>query len=302
MANFLDNIKGYCGWLSRFSNSVIDAKRTMNSYIMEEHPSLMPQYKKYFSNPKAIGGVSATQVFAEILCGLESFPFHELKKKTSIFVGATGRIGDDLLDEGKIKPEETFLYLKTKRFDTKNDGQRELFYAFGSKLEKLLPVNFSTKFENICYSLNQAQLDSLKLKDKISKEELLSIKDRTGGYSILMLYSFVFPDFEDISKNLALSCYNPEKDVIPNTKGEALFNLGAWLSKFDDLKDIKTDKNDSLKNLAAEGCTNWKSLHQEINYIFNGLGKFYSKHKTDILKKLVNTISSYNRILSKIID
>lgn len=259
------------------SRSAEEAMRVLECYIRNNHPDLEKEYMLWFTQRRNINVAGFTRLINKSLCDLEGGVFDEHKKQVSFFAGAAARVADDLIDTRTVAPEEVYL-LNSNENNGKDTPSLRLFHALDNGLESLLPQNFRSDFKNVIKEFNQAQGDSVRLLDEdVSLEDLVSIRDRVGGYSVLLLYGFVFPEEGDLSEGLAGS-YDPNGSL-PETKAEALYNFGAWLSRTDDLWDMPYDKRIGMKQLATEGCVTWSSLKQETKYTLEGLGLYYPEEK-----------------------
>lgn len=286
-------------WYREIPRSAQEAADILDSYIKKTNPNLLDECNRFFSESKNINVTVLAQTIGEAVCNLENEPFDENKRQISIFAGATARVSDNLLDNRVLSPEKVFLLNLRSRENTKDSiPNQKLFYALDDRLTELLPSNFILDFRQVIELYNQAQADSVKLFEQIDREDIISIKDRAGGYSALLSYSFLFPKFGDPTLNL-IGCYEPHNRVFPKTKAEALYNFGAWLSRIDDLCDEPYDKKICMKQLATEGCVTWDSLRQETDYTFGGLKYFYLKEKVERFREVFKPFDS--RILTSLL-
>ncbi len=293
----LDDIRNLSMLRKNASEYSEEAVRIFNEYIKGSYPNLLEEYNSWIGNRRTI---DPAVFINETLCDLEGRVFDGNRKIVSFFAGAAGGISDGLVDSGSVEPSEIFL-LNTDgyRNKTERDQHLKLFYAFNDGLANLLPVTFCRDFINVLKEYNQAQADSIRLFDKeTSCEEIIDIKNRAGGYSVILLYGFLFPEAGDLSMNLT-ECYDPNGDLA-KTKCEALYNFGAWLSRVDDLWDESHDKKKGMKQLATERCVTWGSLKQETDYTFNGLSRYYpSKRVARIFIEKFNPLT--NKELGKLV-
>jgi len=273
-----------------------EAELVLSNYIKQNYLNLFNEYISWFGQKRNINAAVLTRTINAAVCDLEERVFDENKKYLSFFAGATARMSDDLLDNGIVQPEEVYLLHNAPTRNGKTDSLR-LFYALDSGLADLLPQDFSQDFENVIWQFNQSQTDSLRLlKGELTSQELIDIKNRTGGYSALLLYSFLFPEFGDLSKN-SVGNYNPSGNP-PRTKTEALYNFGAWLSRVDDLWDKSYDKKKGMRQLATEGIVSWKGLKPETEYTFHGLSLFYPPERIQVFREKFKPLTS--RVLAKL--
>ncbi|MBA7576811.1 hypothetical protein ES708_18653 [subsurface metagenome] len=144
-----------------------------------------------------------------------------------------------------------------------------------STLVLYIASNFNNLHSRIIYEYNLAQKDSRQLfNQNISKERIIEIKDKTGGYAILLLKAMIFPE-NDFEENDFVYTENPK------TKNEALYSFGAWLSRIDDLWDIEKDNLIGLKQLATERVVTWDSIISETEKMKNGLKEYYPSSKVN---------------------
>lgn len=295
MSRYISSIIDYHRLDRRASNAIKLAQNTLTQYITDKQPDLIEEYGKWSAIPRNMNNIAIGEILEEELCKLEDMVFDDGKRQISIFVTASGRIFDDLLDEGTLNPKEIPLYLKTGKFYTQQNPSKELLYALGHRTYELLPSDFKLKNKQFIDLFFTTQVDSLKLKDKnISREEVVSIRDRKWGYYILFLYTLLCPQSNDPTIGLT-PCYDFNNNITPATKSGAIFNLGAWFSRWDDLDDFDRDK-ENIKQLVTEGCISWDGLGRELEYVSTGLEKFYSPEKVKPFKQLLRTASNYNRI------
>lgn len=189
------------------------------------------------------------------LCDLEGREYRDLEFRVSVLAGSAAAISDDILDERQNIPFSQIRLFEDYEGET-GKGNLGLFYVFNRSLLKSLPPDFTEKFERIIKEYNLAQEDSSRLFGDIEDEEVIDIKNRAGGYSILLLYSMLFPE-----NSFAVD--RPVYLSPPLTKHEALYTFGAWLSRVDDLWDAKKDVSKGMKQLATKGLVTWKSLPGE---------------------------------------
>ena len=223
--------------------TAVEADIILKSYVRQNHPNLMDEYNSWTRNKRNLTAMVITKFGSEALCDLEGKLFNEYMKDVSFFGGAIGRIADDLLDNGEVNPEEVYI-LNNEVYENGNQ-KLSLFYCLSEGIKFLLPVYFEKDFGNIIREFNKSQEDSLKLLNPfIHPEKIIDIKDRTGGYSVLLSYSAIFPEEEDLSLSL-VGGYNLNGSS-PITKADALYNFGAWLSRVDDLYDKHYDKKKGI--------------------------------------------------------
>lgn len=266
------------------------AKLELSNYINQNYPDLSEEYAIWFCKERNINAAIGTKVINEAVCGLEGRIFDDHKKTLSFFAGATARMSDDLLDNGIVRAKEVFL-LDNDPTRTARISSLRLLYALENRLADLLPPNFSSDFRNIISLFNQAQADSaMLLKSEVTPREIIDLKNRTGGYSVLLLYSFLFPELGDLNLDFKQSYY-PNGNV-PRTKQEALYNFGAWLSRVDDLLDKPYDKKIGMKQLATEGLITWRKLKQETEYTFHGLSSFYPLDRVKEFREIFEPFTS----------
>jgi len=273
-----------------------EAELVLSNYVKQNYLDLLEEYVSWFDQKRNINAAAITKIINAAVCDLEGRVFDENKKYLSFFAGATARMSDDLLDNGIVQPEEAYLLHNTPVKKGKTLSLR-LFYALDSGLADLLPQDFSQDFENVIQQFNQAQADSLRLlKGELTSQELIDIKNRTGGYSALLLYSFLFPEFGDLSRD-SVGNYNSSGNP-PRTKTEALYNFGAWLSRVDDLWDKPYDKKKGMRQLATEGIITWRGLKPETEYTFRGLSLFYPHERVQVFRGRFKPLTS--KVLAKL--
>ena len=198
------------------------------------------------------------------ICDLEDHVYGERELKISILAGSTAAVSDDIIDsQSDISHNKLRLLEDYER--SVEGGNLGLFYAFNQGLLRVLPSDFRARFKEIIDQYNRAQEDSAKLFDpSITKGEIIDIKNRAGGYSILLLHAMISSGERIIVDNLDYLRY-------PMTKQEALYTYGAWLSRVDDLWDIRKDRLKWMKQLATERIITWESLPSETQRMKEGL-------------------------------
>lgn len=221
------------------------------------------------------------------MCDLEEKMFGDCELKVSVLAGAAAAIADDVLDF-RQRTDYINLFLFGDHQETGERGELDLFYAFNQGLISLLPADFRNRFGRVIMEYNRAQQDSITLfSSKITREDIIDIKDRAGGYSVLLLHAMIFPD-----ETVEVTNLNYQKR--PATKQEALYNYGAWLSRVDDLWDIRGDSSKGMRQLATEGIVSWNSLPMETERMKTGLNKYYPSKRVE---KMI--VDHYSHLLDK---
>jgi len=202
------------------------------------------------------------------LCLLEGAPFGGRELEISVYAGSVAAVSDDLIDRCGFKALDRVALFTQSNEEFDLEGIYLLDF-FNRKLKEMLPLDFTKKFRKIIFEYNRAQKDSRRLFDDfISPQELIDIKDRAGGYSVLLLHAMLFPDIE-----LHQEEYPPVFDQRSIT--QSLYLFGAWLSKIDDLWDETKDRSVGMKQLATEGIVTWESLKVETNRVLGYLKSYY---------------------------
>ncbi len=208
------------------------------------------------------------------ICDLEDHVYGELELRISVLAGSTAAVSDDIIDSQSNIPYEKLRLLGDYK-ENLESGNLGLFYAFNQSLVRVLPFDFRERFKEIINQYNMAQEDSSKLFDpSITKEEIIDVKDRAGGYSILLLHAMMFPDEP-------VMMYNPKYLRHPTSKQETFYIFGAWLSRVDDLWDIRKDKLNGMKQLATERIVTWKSLSSETQRMKECLEAFFPRKRVE---------------------
>lgn len=203
---------------------------------------------------------------------LEGRLFGEEELGIAAIAGAAAAISDDLVDNKTEIPYERIELLQ--RHDTRKEDLLGLFDTFNHTLLDNLPATFQDKYKRIIFKYNEAQRDSAKLFEKsITIKEIKDIKNRAGGYSILLLHAMMFArDFE--------------KGGMPYSETQrrkflTLYSFGALLSKIDDLWDEDKDRKRGIKQLATEGIITWQKLNEETERIKVRLKKHFQAERVD---------------------
>jgi len=254
-----------------------EAAKALDDVLIDypEYASFCEAWKKtYRLNTVACSSFIAKQFFK-----LEGVQFDEELRKRVYVASATACVSDDLTDgSDQIDPKEVFLLdRKNHRNKTANIGQ-QFFYALHSGLVGILPQDFEFKFEQLIKRYNQYQEKGRGLNSDISPEEIIRIKNGTGGFPFLLLYAISFPEVDDLPASFE-SDYSLHS--LPETKEGAIFNYGSMLSRLDDLDDLKYDSRKNRKSLATERLTSWREIGNDIEYVRSGLERFYPKERVD---------------------
>lgn len=266
--------------IDKYSTRVRKADERLRGYIETTNPALIKAFDEWASVKRNINCPAFVSLLGERFCELEKKVFDLNKRDVTFFAGAAGRISDDLIDDEEISAEEVYFLGDNKR-ESGNEKQL-LFYRFNNKLISLLPKDFRERFSNIIRLFNDAQRDGSYLNEESSFQRIKDIKDRIGGYPLLLLYSLMNCE-EDLSLDFSPN-YNSQNWNLPETKGEAIFNLGVFMSRADDVYDKDFDKKQGIKSIATESYFGWEDVRRDIKYIETGLEKFYSK---EIIKEIV---------------
>ncbi len=215
----------------------------------------------------------------ESICDLEDILFKDRYFAVSVFAGAAGAISDDLIDNANLDSySQIALLIPELERPVPNSDRTGLLHAFNSGLINLLPAHFIEKSNYVIRGYNKAQIDSLRLSNpKIKNAEIIDIKNRAGGYSVLFLYSLLFPKRVS-TLNGVDEKYDPSERFNPS-KNKAFYDYGAWSSRIDDLWDEVKDRARKMKQLATEGCITWNSIKKESKYVFEGLALYYPRRR-----------------------
>ena len=216
--------------------------------------------------------VACSAFTAYNFCEFEGTEFDEVKRRRVYVASATACIADDLMDSPAC-PDARQYYL----FDIQQDEQvisttENLFYFFHTELEKLAGDSFASRQSVLIKRFNKVQEAGSKLNKGMDKDEVIRVKDGTGGYSALLLYAITLPESDALPVD-----FIPQYNLMipPSTKSHAIFNYGAFLSRLDDLNDKYWDRSEGRISLASEGHISWSSLQQDIDYLRTGLSQFY---------------------------
>ncbi len=267
----LDGIKTTVRFANKARAYRTEGGSVLEDYIFSEYPHYAAEFSTWFRNSRNANIIAFTSIIGEALCDLEGITYDERRKKTAFFSGAVARTSDDLLDNGEASVLEASVFEHPAKIRNDRIG---LLYSFESGLLQLLPVNFLGEFSHVITQFNKAQADSISQKQDISDQLIIDIRNRTGGYGGLLLYSCIFPENGDLSAEIS-PIYAPNGGL-PQTKGQALYNLGAWFNRVDDFCDWLEDSRSGTKQLVTKKIISWKSLKTEADYVFTGLAMFYS--------------------------
>ena len=255
-------------------NEFKDEAKEILANVEEEGNVCSNDYKKWQETYR-INTVACSSFISGQLCGLEGIDFDISRRKIAYFGSASACISDDVIDKNPDLDARRFRFLDSQYHSNgKDDETQRLFYTFHSGLENLLPNEFKERFNQLIEKYNQFQEMAGDLKKDITPEEVLNIKNGTGGYPILLLHRMMFPRYWDIPQNFSPN-YDSSNIILPRTKDEAIFNFGALISRIDDLSDLEWDLKDSRKSLATEKLVTWNSLNEDIKYVKEGLARFY---------------------------
>jgi hypothetical protein len=294
-------IKTYQTILKRTS----EADTILLHWIKEKSPNLRGVYDDWRSIKRNIHCPAMTSMWAEHYCFLEGEPYTVSRKNIAFFAGAAARISDDLTDSREVKPEEVFL-LDSRKFNyATNNMQQQLFYSFNRGLEELmLSTNFKTQYKETIDAYNKAQLESLKLllSPCPTPNEIIRIKNNTGGYPALLLYAMTLLPENDPVVGFEPT-YDANNRIIPESKTEAIFNMGVFISHWDDLYDAKIDIEDGIRSLVTEGILDEKSARKEADYVEECLRKFYPQQKVaTIFKEYRACMTKTTRLIDSVLS
>ncbi|MCK5063035.1 MAG: hypothetical protein KAR23_03840 [Candidatus Aenigmarchaeota archaeon] len=263
-----------------------EADVVLEDIIVERYPELESAYDRW-SDTYRMNTTAVCAYMAYHFCRLEGVDFDSDRKKKAYVSTAAAVISDDLIDYKIVKDASEAYMLQSSGITDKNTHYlKALFNAFNSYLEEILPDSFCTEFKELIEQYNLAQEKSLMLDEDISKDDIILIKNGTGGYPSLLLYSIMFPENEDHVKDIDPSY--PVNSKLPSKKSQAIFNYGVMVSHLDDIMDLNYDKIMGKKSLATEGIISWDSLNSDIRYVGSGLEKFYPKKN---VKDVMNLFS-----------
>ncbi len=263
-----------------------DARKVLEDYFQDNCPELHNHSRLWLQNRNNVVTTAGTGLLHKVICDVEGVPFHKHRRRVSYFMGASLRICDDLVEEGNVEPQELYFFQNTT-CDTQ-DLRMTLFHSLNSELLELLPNTFTHDFEGLIKKLNTAQEEGKRFSGDLDPKELIDIKNRLGGYFILLFYGMMFSDrkMKDVYEVYNLT------EKLPSTREQAWFNFGAWFSRVDDLLDEKSDREHGIKQLATEGLTSWKSLRHEAEYVFNGLATQYPCYQVERVKQKLQPFTS----------
>ncbi len=246
---------------------------------------LETEYKSWRKTYR-LNTIACCTFVANQLCKLEGKAFDNEKRQRVYFGAAAACISDDLIDKSHNFNSREVYFLDSHTYSMeKTSSLQKLFYVFHSKLERLLPQNFESRFKELISRYNEAQKHGRKLNKEIDDLELITIKDNTGGYPAALFYKIIFPDSGDFPEDFSPD-YSPRKGRLPKTKMHAIFNFGAMFSRLDDLSDLKPDKENKVKSLATQGLVTWNSLEQDVKYVKDGLKIFFPEKKVESVMEI----------------
>lgn len=208
------------------------------------------------------------------LCDLERLEFDAQRFERAVLAGAAAAIADDLIDvQSGVPYEETELFRNSHQRHTR--GVLGVFAAVNRGLIVSVGPGFCRRFAAIINAYNQAQMDSAQLSTpSTSPTDILDIKTRAGGFSVLLLYALMFPQWDDAVSDVALV-------EEPGSQSEALYGFGAWLSRVDDLWDVDKDRAQGIRQLATEGLVTWNTLPGETATMVNRLRSYFRNTSVD---------------------
>jgi len=266
---------------------------------IEDCPEVADEYEKWRKTYRLNTTAFCAHV-ARQFCKLEGEEFDREKKKKAYLGSASACMSDDLTDKSLgVDSKEVYFLDERYHLDEKLEGELGLFYALHSALERSLPSDFQSRFRGLIGRYNEAQERGKELNGSAGKEEVIEIKNGTGGYPFLLLHRITFPDREDLTEDFAPD-YSPRESITPMTKDHAIFNFGAMASRFDDLSDSERDKSEGRISLTTEGLVNWKTIGQDRQYVREGFLRFYPEERVESVMSIYSscTIPILDGILS----
>ena len=78
--------------------------------------------------------------------------------------------------------------------------------------------------------------------------------------------------------------YNPKRLVA--SKGQIIYDYGAWTNRLDDLWDQKKDRQQGMRQLATEGCVDWRTIQNETQHLLTSLAKYFPRDNIGQVFKL----------------
>lgn len=137
---------------------------------------------------------------------------------------------DDLMDENIVTKEVlNEMFLNPEKAKPKSFSENALI---NTHLKLLNQVGDKAIYQNVLAKIHEAQMDSAKqLKPEISLEDLFSITERKGGYSLLMCRFYI---------NMPVNKY----------LDDCWYHLGGMIQMTNDLFDIFKDTNAGIHTFA----------------------------------------------------
>jgi hypothetical protein len=275
----------------RFKKSERESREMLHSFASEETPELESQYIEWSNNNSVIGSVAAVPVLGKEFCKLEDRNYDKQEKIKMTLLGAVSRLINDLCGGKIVGPRESSLYFQEGKVDLTGDWRKKFGYELGLELERNLPLEFRETHASLVDALNKVMIENESLTSKeTSKEDIVRIRNLKGGLYNLAIYSTLFPEFGDPLSRL--STYVPNRKDLPETKEQALFNLGAFFTKLDDFFDAKQDSVWGIRQQFTEGVLTVKDLDEELQFANRGLRKHYGKRVVsleEITKTMLDT-------------
>lgn len=246
--------------------------------VLSDSPEVLPFYEDWKKTYR-LNTVVCSAYLSKQFCRLEGNSFDEELGKRVYIASAAACVSDDLTDKSnQTDLAEVYLLDKRNHKDKPDNVEQQFFYALHSRFLHLIPSNFEVRFKNLIERYNQYQEMGRNLTTSIRPEEIVRIKNGTGGFPFLLLYAITFPETNDLPVDFE-PVYSHQ--FLPDTKQKAIFNYGAMVSRLDDLDDLEYDSRENRKSLATEGLTNWREIRGDVECVRRGLERFYPRGRVD---------------------
>ncbi|NOR88108.1 MAG: hypothetical protein GQ527_10900 [Bacteroidales bacterium] len=259
--------------------------RSLRSYLKKDFSSdlnfpnqLKEDYfyhQSYYNRTKQY--MNANHFFGELLCLLRGKPIRKEERMRFANLSSCAPIFDDFFEKG-ANLDHVFHLLKNPSPQNVQNESEELAVIFLNNI--LNSLSQKTEFLESSYLLFQAQSDSKSQNNQtLSKQELLDISLRKGGYSGLM-YAHLLDD-------------SKEKYFL-----EIAYLLGGLGQLMDDIFDIYDDAKEGIRTFANQS-ENLKEIReiihnqiQEIRQRFPTLSKenYQLYHFSNVLEIFITTI------------
>ncbi|PLX14839.1 MAG: hypothetical protein C0598_00420 [Marinilabiliales bacterium] len=217
----MDNLKVQRKYMRTTLYRDVDESRKSSDSSLSEKDYI--KINKYY-------GLAVPAVLGESFASLRANKLALNERKTLTYLGALTGLYDDFFDKTDFSHDHIIGLTEHKNVEVSTDHERLFLKFFNIAMES---AKHPSQIRNFIHNVFNAQVASKKQVGKnISKEEIMSITQQKGGYSLL---------FYRGGMNIPMN--EDEKTF--------LYKIGGLLQLENDIFDIYKDNVDSIRTLAT---------------------------------------------------